>query len=1447
MKSGITEESSAPSSGQVRTSSIARQVLKHKNISKPGKGNLDLQLDKIIGITAKGKKSFAFNPVTGDLAYPAGSIVILYNAKANKQTRYFFSPSKKSVTALCFSPDGKYLAIASKGLEVSIWDLHITTNQPAFTIKGHKYGIDNILFSPNMQYFVSIGDANDKGLFVCDWANETILTKNKVSKKINSAVFTSSGQYLITAGEQHLKFWFFDPLGNILYAKPKDAAGKDNSSDISVITASTSSNNINIIEGKGANLGKMADKVFMDVVCQNQQVYAITLDGILCIINENTRAIEKWMDLKVPSGFSVLTTHNYLICSCGDGFIRFFKAQTMEHVFVLPKPPSLGSYNIEKGAVTKLAGRPNEKYADAIAIAYDEKNHKMATLYSDRTVFIWDLKNTDRIMVYRSFLNHSGAIYDIQPLPAMSSYEITFFATGSNDKTVRVWHLTDSDNKENEKVIKRNAYCKNLSRIIYVNESFDHFKYQHTDEIENYTLQDYQIRCLKCSSQGDCLATGDQVGYLRVYNLSNFQLLHELKAHDQEILCMDFCPENEEKVRFLATGSRDRLIHIYDLDKEFNIVTTLDDHTSSISSLRFYYDKSTKKLGLVSCGADKTMIFRVYNPKIKNFETSQVEVDKNNKFHSLDLNQEGTQTVAGQDKKISIWQNETGKQKCVYETKDEDINAKNTYLDNLKVAVDITGSYIAVSNKDGTVRIRDYYTGNLVAKINCGDLSTGICFTQNNKNLITTTADGCILSWALPDEMTNNMNKKKVQLGIVVKKLREMLEEQVNDYSLLRDFKYDSLLIEHELQEYVSKQNHEDLQQRLAEGKLLGDLGALTSEKPALGVTPTKKEGSDKEQLEKIFNESELPTWARTKEPTIAKEPAKSNEKKQPIGGKWLSRAENPTEKSEENIITEQQKPKTPIKPTPVQEGSDGEEADKVYPPSVSAEHKEPIRAVTPEQQIVEDIPEDDDYKESFEDLIDENINSTEDLEKVFGKPETKDELERSKFIEQNYDNLDEEAPASPERLPGVPSHSKVFWQSKSLKKEDQDDEADIEVQLPNEEGEEEKETDEALESQGLIKYKDPSLRESLFDVNAIKNQMSSVSKTLETLEQQLAGSKDNNKLPKNFAYFDQSRNFLSTFDIEEQSQRDESLAPAQPIAEQVLNPKQAQEKSPPPRVSPTRVSPTRYTPQKQTLEENPSAGVIKIEKKNLVPTTLEQLTKKQMTPSPQQDTSQTNRILGSSGHTPKDQDSEKDAESPNKLTITSESKPNRFTLQPPNYVGTDTLSDQKSNPDTQPQEKLSPFRPQFSEQASTIQMGTEWDSEPVSLSYNTSAFQRPQLSKSDKAEAEIEESFSIIKAHLSKIDAIMRSNVNERDSHIKERVADKFEKQYDETRRSVESLGVRSSRSVSNSYDVSQSMMSNSSNMSEFVLANSKDLLENYSKMLMQTFEQQLAQKLKK
>ena len=49
--------------------------------------NVQVKLERIIGISASHNNALTVSPATGNVAYPAGCMVCLYNAKRNKQVR----------------------------------------------------------------------------------------------------------------------------------------------------------------------------------------------------------------------------------------------------------------------------------------------------------------------------------------------------------------------------------------------------------------------------------------------------------------------------------------------------------------------------------------------------------------------------------------------------------------------------------------------------------------------------------------------------------------------------------------------------------------------------------------------------------------------------------------------------------------------------------------------------------------------------------------------------------------------------------------------------------------------------------------------------------------------------------------------------------------------------------------------------------------------------------------------------------------------------------------------------------------------------------------------------------------------------------------------------------------------------------------------------------------
>lgn len=131
-------------------------------------------------------------------------------------------------------------------------------------------------------------------------------------------------------------------------------------------------------------------------------------------------------------------------------------------------------------------------------------------------------------------------------------------------------------------------------------------------------------RCLKLSPNCAHLATGDRKGNIRIYDLQTFDSICLIEAHDGEILYLQYSQplvsslssssssSSSSKV-FLVSSSRDRLVHIFDAtDSTYNLVQVLDDHSASISAVRFFYDAFDNQFSVVSCGFDKSIMFRTW-------------------------------------------------------------------------------------------------------------------------------------------------------------------------------------------------------------------------------------------------------------------------------------------------------------------------------------------------------------------------------------------------------------------------------------------------------------------------------------------------------------------------------------------------------------------------------------------------------------------------------------------------------------------------------------------------------------------------------------------------------------------------------------------------------------------------------------------------------------------
>ncbi|KAM4640954.1 WD repeat-containing protein 62-like [Discoglossus pictus] len=696
-----------------------------------------VELELVLGLTVPSNSSVTCDPKSGLIAYTAGCVIVILCPKKNEQN-HIFNTSSKQLSSLSFSRDGKYLVTGESGHKpaVRIWE--VGEKVMVSEMLGHKYGVSCVRFSPNMKYVVSVGYQHDMVVNVWDWKANNIVAKNKVSSKVVAISFSEDSSYFVTVGNRHVRFWYLETSKNLQV------------------------NGTVPLVGRSGLLGDLHDNVFCGVACGRGQnmgsTFCIANSGILCQFSEK-RVLEKWIKLKVSASTCLTVTEHYVFCGCVEGTVRVFSAQTLQYIADLPRPHYLGvDVSLGLDPSTLFAKQTDSSYPDTSALVYDEYNQWICCVYNDHSLYVWDVKDTKKVGKVYSALYHSAYVWNVEIYPEVE--DKTFppagsFLTCSSDNTIRLWNTSSNPR------LRRNIYSNDLHKVIYVDSNTQYLKDNSvTSEKSDSKDTKSGVRVIKVRPDGQHLASGDRVGNIRVYDLGIFDELLAIEAHDGEVLCLEYS-KPLTGVTMLASASRDRLIHILDVDNGYSLQQTLDDHSSSITAVKFAGDH--EQMHMISCGADKSIYFRtaqmltegIYFPRMHHVveKTTLYDMD-------VDLTQKSV-AVACQDKNIRLYNVSSGKQeKCLKGS------ASGGAL--LKVQMDPSGTFFATSCSNKNICIYDVQSGECVATVyGHSDIITDIKFTPDCKRLITVSGDSCVFIWQLDHDMTTSMLQRLEDMGFV--------------------------------------------------------------------------------------------------------------------------------------------------------------------------------------------------------------------------------------------------------------------------------------------------------------------------------------------------------------------------------------------------------------------------------------------------------------------------------------------------------------------------------------------------------------------------------------------------------------------------------------------------------------------------------------------------------
>eukprot|EP00127_Corallochytrium_limacisporum_P004482 Clim_evm9s165 gene=Clim_evmTU9s165 len=422
------------------------------------------KIEYVLGCSADSNASFACNSVTGLVAYPAGAIIVLYNTRRDKQQHVVppelslhrrwstacaspVSRVPQPLHALCFSPDGKFLAVGEvgKGSHIMVWQLdsgslvsHFPASnvsqslQPGSTeVLSHPDGVHHLAFcGPDSRFLVSTGVGTDRSVLLWDWRTAARMAGSgmqtptpyqsnpesplpvamgKAATRILSLSVSRDGSTIVTSGSQNVRFWSLKKL-------------LDNPTSL---REAANKGRVATLEAKSGLLGNHRTAIFVDIVCGKGKVdqhntYAITNSGLLCCFGPE-HSLDKWVDMKSKRGYSIDVNDRVIAVGLTDGVIRLFETDTLKYVGTLPKPHALGSESaiIHGKAVQTHRRNQNTVYPHAFCISLSQTSNKVNVVYSDRSLYVWDVTDVNRAQRLRYNLWHSECVWDMDvcPLP----------------------------------------------------------------------------------------------------------------------------------------------------------------------------------------------------------------------------------------------------------------------------------------------------------------------------------------------------------------------------------------------------------------------------------------------------------------------------------------------------------------------------------------------------------------------------------------------------------------------------------------------------------------------------------------------------------------------------------------------------------------------------------------------------------------------------------------------------------------------------------------------------------------------------------------------------------------------------------------------------------------------------------------------------------------------
>ncbi|MCX8565315.1 MAG: WD40 repeat [Glomeribacter sp. 1016415] len=577
------------------------------------------------------------------------------------------------VNSCAYSPDGKTFAAGLTSGGISVYT--ISDWQKIWTLRGHRYQVNNIAYSPDSTQIATGSD--DKTVRLWDLETCAILRVFDHSDKITSVIYSPKGDQL-ASGSLDETIWLWDL---------KTGAGRILTSSVGRVRSIVYSPDGNQI-GFGSHdtaLGVMLLDVRTGMTVRCLLAHSRGVTSVVYSLRGNQLAsgsldhtVRLW-DLKTGATIRILIGHS-------SGVMSVVYSPDGAQLASGSLDDTVRVWDMETGASRHIL---NGHLSGVNSIVYSPDGTQIASGSSDDTVRVWDIQTA---VTRHALISHRDMVSSVVYSPDGAQ-----LVSGSLDDTVRVWdvetgtaHYTLSGHAHGVYSV---AYSPKGDQIAsggnyrypytssYAIQLFDiktgdgHTLYGHTDT----------VRSVAYAPDGALLVSGSWDKTVRLWDVETGAVRHILSGHSHFVNSVAYSPDGTQ----IASGSHDETILLWDAQTGA-IRHILSGHSGAVTSVVY----SSKGDQLVSGSEDSTV-------RLWDVETGTVCYTLNGHkgpVYSVIYSPKGDQLASGgYDHTVRLWDVETGRCQRIIQSFDKTVQS-------IAWKEASNGHYLVTGSEDNAVR-----------------------------------------------------------------------------------------------------------------------------------------------------------------------------------------------------------------------------------------------------------------------------------------------------------------------------------------------------------------------------------------------------------------------------------------------------------------------------------------------------------------------------------------------------------------------------------------------------------------------------------------------------------------------------------------------------------------------------------------------------------------------